>query len=85
MTKKWKRFLREREEGRKKRRTGEENVMPGGNFPAGHLAPHQEAILHEGAVISGSETMPFGVKMIKDRTKSGKETLRVPRGCGNVA
>ena len=59
---------------------GREGSLLSGRFSSGHLAPDQEAILHERAVIPCSETVSFGVKMIRDRTKSGKETLRVPRG-----
>ena len=59
---------------------GGEKELLDGDFSAGQLAPHQEAILHEGTVISGSETVAFGTKMIKDWTKSGKEPLCMPRG-----
>src|SRR5258708_6172692 len=72
-----------KKEGRgkeKKQRMGGDGSLLSGRFPSGHLAPDQEAVLHEGAVIPCSETMSFRVKMIRDRTKSGKETLCMPRG-----
>lgn len=64
---------------------GGDGSLLGGKFPSGYLTPDQEAILHESAVILCSETVSFGVKMIRDRTKSRKEPLCMPRGCGSVA
>ncbi|EFH85047.1 phosphoacetylglucosamine mutase [Ktedonobacter racemifer DSM 44963] len=55
-------------------------MVLGSNFPADHLVPHLEAILHEGAVISSRETMPFRPKVIQDRPKSGEKPLGLARG-----
>jgi hypothetical protein len=46
-------------------------------FPAGHLAPHLEAILHEDTVVPGSEAVPFRLKVTLDWPKSGEKALGV--------
>ncbi len=48
-------------------------------FPAGSLVPDLEAILHEGTINRGAETMSFGPKMIGDRTKGREEALCMAR------
>lgn len=49
-------------------------------FPAGYLVPDLEALLHEGTINRGTETMSFEPKMIGDRTKGREEALCMARG-----